>query len=139
MSDRIPEGLRRRFPILERLPWGQITRYVVVSLAGYAYILIAMWLLVSALDVQPTLAYVLVYITVYSLDYVLTLRFVFRADHRWTRVFRYVMYLAASLVIGTVAFALINGAIHMYLLATIVTAGILFPIRFYVTRRWVYG
>jgi putative flippase GtrA len=121
------------------MPVGQVVRYVLVSLSVYLYVLVAMWICVSLAGLEPTPAYVIVYITVYLLDYVLTLRIVFRTGHRWGRVLRYVVFLASSLVLGVVAFATINGFINAYLWATILTAGLLFPLRFYCSRRWVYS
>jgi putative flippase GtrA len=113
-------------------------KYLLTSVLVYIYILLAIYILVDLMDMDKVLAYIAVYITVYILEYTVTLLLVFNEKHHWTKLFRYMAYVAAFLGLSTMLFKLLISISIHYLIATLLTAMLLMPVRFVVNKYWVY-
>jgi putative flippase GtrA len=115
-----------------------LIKYVLTSASVYIYILGALFILVDLLSLNKVLAYVLVYATAYILEYTITLRFVFKEQHRWLKVIKFITYVAVFLLISTLLFKLFLSFNIYYLIATLLVALLLMPVRFFVNKYWVY-
>ncbi len=115
-----------------------LIKYLSTSLAVYLYILAALYLLVDVLQIDPVLAYIAIYLTAYAMEYMLTLRLVFNELHRGSKVLKYVTYVGVFLGFSTLLYAWLLSVGVYYLLATLLTAGVLMPVRFVVNKYWVY-
>jgi len=113
-------------------------KYLLTSVFVYIYILAAIYVLVDFLLIDKVLAYITVYITAYVMEYTLTLRLVFNEQHRWRKVLKYVTYVAIFLDLSTLFYKLLLSVGIYYLLATLVAAIVLMPVRFLVNKYWVY-
>lgn len=115
-----------------------LIKYLLTSVFVYIYILAAIYVLVDFLRVDQVLAYVAVYITAYVVEYTLTLRLVFNEQHRWIKVLKYVAYVFVFLGLSTQLYKLLLLLGVYYLLATLLTAFALMPLRFVINKYWVY-
>ncbi len=115
-----------------------LIKYLSTSLAVYLYILAALYLLVDVLQIDPVPAYIAIYLTAYAMEYMLTLRLVFNELHRGSKVLKYVTYVGVFLGFSTLLYAWLLSVGVYYLLATLLTAGVLMPVRFVVNKYWVY-
>lgn len=115
-----------------------LVKYVLISASVYIYILGTLFILVDLFNIKKLLAYVLVYATAYILEYTISLRFVFKEQHRWLKMIKFITYITAFLGISTLLFqVLLVFNIH-YLIATLLVAFLLMPFRFFVNKYWVY-
>ncbi len=113
-------------------------KYLLGSVLVYTFILSAVYILVDLIGVDEVPAYLTVYLTAYILEYTITLVLVFNERHRWGKVLKYIVYLAAFLGLSTMLFKLqISLGIH-YLIATMAIAILLMPVRYVINRYWVY-
>jgi putative flippase GtrA len=113
-------------------------RYLFTSAASYLFILVTLFILVDWLGFEKVIAYVLVYLAAYVLEYMATLRLVFRTQHHPRKAVKFVLYVACFLALNTWVFKfLLSLGLH-YLIATVVTAGLLMPFRYLVNKYWVY-
>ncbi|MFK8068038.1 MAG: GtrA family protein [Gammaproteobacteria bacterium] len=118
--------------------WRELTKYLYISILVYVYIMIAMFTLVDYWQLDPVLSFVVVYLGAYVSEYILTLHFVFKENHQWKKIFKYIIYIAIFLCLSTLLYKiLLYLGIH-YLMATILTAITLMPARFVVNKYWVY-
>lgn len=115
-----------------------LIKYLSTSLAVYIYILAALYLLVDVMQIDPVVAYITIYLTAYALEYTLTLRLVFNERHRGSKVLKYVTYVGVFLGFSTLLYSWLLSVGVYYLLATLLTAGVLMPVRFAVNKYWVY-
>ena len=113
-------------------------RYVLTSAAVYAFILVALYLLVDLAGMSPTPAYVVVLLAAYLIEYTATLLFVFQRSHSWGNVARYLFYVVLFLTISTALYDAIRMAGVHYLLSALLTPAILMPLRFFFNKWWVY-
>lgn len=113
-------------------------KYLMTSVFVYIYILAAIYALVDFLQMDKVVAYITVYITAYVMEYTLTLRLVFNEQHRLSKVLKYLGYVAVFLGLSTLLYKLQISVGVYYLLATLLTAVVLMPVRFFVNKYWVY-
>jgi putative flippase GtrA len=116
-----------------------LIKYLLISVFVYIYILTAIYVLVDFLQMDQVLAYLTVYIPAYILEYTMTLSMVFNEQHRWSKVLKYIGYVAVFLGLSTLFYKLMLSVGMYYLLATLLTAVVLMPVRFMVNKYWVYG
>jgi len=115
-----------------------LAKYLSVSIGVYIYIILAIYLLVDYFEIDKVAAYVSIYMTAYIFEYMLTLRVVFKREHRWGKVIKFICYVAGFLVLSTYMYkALILVDVH-YLLSALSVAIFLMPFRFYANKYWVY-
>lgn len=113
-------------------------KYLLTSASVYIYILGAIYVLVDVCKFEKIFSYIIVYVTAYVIEYTLTLRFVFNEQHRWIKVIKYITYVAMFLGFSTYFFKLLLSFGVYYLLATLLVALALMPVRFIVNKYWVY-
>ncbi len=124
--------------LLKPVQWRELLKYLSISILVYIYIMIAMYTLVDYWQQDPVLSFMVVYLAAYIMEYILTLRFVFKRTHQWKKVFKYVIYIVIFLCLSTMLYKLLLYIDIHYLLATILTAITLMPVRFVVNKYWVY-
>lgn len=118
--------------------WVEHCKYVAVSVSVYLYIFLGMYLLVDWAGMNEVVAFVIVYAVAYILDYCLTLRFVFAKEHSWVKVLRFMLYVLSFLGLGSLIFKSIIALSVHYIVATFLTAAVLFPLRFLSNKYFVY-
>lgn len=112
-------------------------RYILLSALLYIYVFFLLWVLVDTLFMDSLLAYFIVYLSVYTLDYLLTLRWVFKKKHKKVIIIKYLIYLIAFLILNTLIYEIISSYIY-YLYAAFIVAILIFPLRYLVSSKWVY-
>lgn len=112
-------------------------RYILLSALLYVYVFFLLWVLVDTLFMDSLLAYFIVYLSVYTLDYLLTLRWVFKKKHNKIIIIKYLIYLIAFLMLNTLIYEIISSYIY-YLYSAFIVAILIFPLRYLVSSKWVY-
>lgn len=116
-----------------------ISKYLGLSVAMYVSIFFVMYIAVDIIGVSEMPAYVTTYTFAYFADYLINLRYLFYRDHSWPTVVKYVFQILFFLGCGSFIFKmLITINIH-YLVATLLTAILLFPLRFLAYKFIVFG
>lgn len=115
-----------------------LIKYVLTSGLSYIYILGNLYILVDLFNLNKISAYVIVYSTAYILEYLITLQFVFNEKHQWIKVIKFITYVTVFLGISTLLFKLLLYFNIYYLIATLLVAFLLMPVRFVVNKYWVY-
>ena len=115
-----------------------LIKYVLTSGLSYIYILGNLYILVDLFSLNKVSSYVIVYSTAYILEYLITLLFVFNEKHRWLKVIKFITYVSIFLGISTLLFKLLLSFNIYYLIATLLVALLLMPVRFLVNKYWVY-
>ena len=129
MHSSLPENFRRSLILL---------KYLLISLSVYCFIITAIYILVDICKLEKILAYVIVYITAYFIEYITTLRLVFNEQHHWIKVIKYIIYVGLFLGLSTYIFKLLISFDFNYLLATLLVSMVFMPFRFIVNKYWVY-
>ncbi len=70
----------------------------------YLYIVAALYVLVEFLKLDKVLAYAVVYLLAYVMEYTITLLFVFRARFKYRMTVKYVIYVAGFLTVSTLTY-----------------------------------
>lgn len=116
----------------------QIKKYIGLSLLGYSFVFSFLYLLVDILQWDSTVSFIVVYGILYLILYSLQLKLLFKTKHSTTQFSRYcfsllLFYGLANILYNTFTYFDMN-----YLIATGITITILFPLRFVVTKYFVY-
>ena len=117
---------------------GQVIRYVLISALMNVAVLVLMYIFVDLLGMNARLAFFLDYTIVYVAAYIFNLRYLFFKEHDWKKAMKYLIYLAVFFPLANVLFALLTYLKLHYLLATILTTAVLFPLRFFTNKYFVY-
>ena len=73
----------------------------------YFYIFLSLSLLVYVFSYNEIVAYLLAYSSAYLVDYILTLKFVFRETHSWTKPVKYIVYILFFLALNTYIYVIL--------------------------------
>lgn len=116
----------------------QLIRYVYISIIGYSFVFGGLYLLVDVLHLNESIAFMIIYGLSYLLLYVLQLKFLFRTKHTKNKLIRFCIsifafYLLANLLFNIGVYLELN-----YLISTVLTIALLFPIRFIVSKFVVF-
>ncbi|WP_367576139.1 GtrA family protein [Pseudomonas helvetica] len=108
----------------------QFYKYISISVLGYVSILSLMFLLIDVMHTNKSLAFFIAYALAYTAGYLLNLKYLFYKKHNTKILLKFALQIFLSLVIGSIVFrALLLLGIN-YLVSTLLTAGVLLPIRF---------
>ena len=116
----------------------QMARYILASLGGYVFSVAGINLTTQQFGLKAVVAYAIVYALLYAVDYVITCRWIFAVSSSSSRIKKYLVYLFSSWIVGTITFALISGVVSRVSIAVIVNLCFLFPLRFAVSKLWLY-
>lgn len=116
----------------------EIIRYVVISILSYAYIFVSLFLMVNFLKINETISFMTVYGIAYLLLYSVQLKYLFKKEHNKHKLIRFCLtllffYGLANLIYNICIYNNVN-----YLISTILTIVLLFPLRFIVYKYFVY-
>lgn len=116
----------------------QIVKYAKISIVGYVYVFISLYLLVDVLNINKSVAFLLVYGILYVLLYFIQMKYLFNTSHDKKKLIRFVLTVLSFYILANLLY---NIGIHFkinYLLSTVITIGILMPLRFIVYKYVVY-
>ena len=115
----------------------ELFSYISVSLFMYFYIFLSLSVLVYVFSYNELVAYLLAYCSAYLVDYILTLKFVFRATHFWAKPVKYIVYILFFLALNTYIYVILL-SYFSFLISALLTAMLLMPFKFAVSKYWVY-
>ena len=115
----------------------ELVGYISVSLFMYLYIFLSLSALVYLFSYNELAAYVLAYSSAYLVDYILTLKFVFKENHFWTKPFKYIVYILFFLGLNTYLYVIFLNYFN-FLISALLTAMLLMPFKFALSKYWVY-
>ncbi len=116
----------------------QLLKYGLISAAGYASILLLMYVLVDLFGAPKLFSYACVYLVAYMAEYYLNLKYLFYKNHSWAAVAKFICHILFFLLCGSLVFKLFLLLDIHYLLATFATAVALMPLRFLAHKLIVF-
>lgn len=116
----------------------QIVRYIYISILGYGFVFSSLFLLVDVLKQDESLSFILVYGVLYLSLYFIQLKFLFNTKHQKSKLIKFILFLFVFYILSNILFNLFLYAEIHYLVATIITIGILTPLRFLTSKYYVY-
>jgi putative flippase GtrA len=116
----------------------EIIKYIFVSIGGYFYVLILMYVFIDLLRLNKSLSYFFVYLFAYIFDYLLTLKYVFQKEHKKSILLRYGLYLVSFFIINNLLYNTLIYFNIYYMLSTILVILILFPLRFLTMKLIIF-
>lgn len=116
----------------------QIKRYVLISLFSYIYIFGMLYLMIDIWKFNKTLSFLLVYGFAYLFLYTVQLKYLFNTQHKNNKLFKFILSILLFYIMSNVFYNLFLFLNINYLVATVFTILLLFPIRFLVLRNIVY-
>lgn len=115
-----------------------IKKYTVLSVIGYLYVFITLYILVDSFSINKTLSFILSYGSWYIVLYVLQLKYLFQTKHNRRKILRFYGTLLFFYICANLLYNLgINLEMH-YLISSLITIVILMPLRFIVSKVFVF-
>jgi len=124
--------------ILSRKSFKELYKYAILSLVGYTFVFLFLFFFVEFMEFNKSFSFLIVYGSWYLILYTLQLRFLFNTEHSKQKFFRFCLYLGVFYLIANMLFNLGILLKLNYLIATLITIVILMPLRFIVTKYYVY-
>jgi len=115
-----------------------LSKYLLISVIGYKFIFISLYILIDVFHINKLLSFIIVYGITYLLLYGVQLNLLFYKKHDSNKLLRYVLsiiffYLAANLIY----FVGLKTGLH-YFLSSAIAIFVLIPLRFLVYNFYVY-
>jgi putative flippase GtrA len=113
----------------------KLFRYLVVGFVGYLFTATLTLTLSKVFKLPEVLVYGFSLFVLYFADYLLNLKFVFKAAHQNKKFVTYAIYLGFSGLTGTWIFALVFDQLGQIFISNAITLIILLPVRYMVSRH----
>ncbi len=115
-----------------------IWRYGLISVIGYVYVFTLMYVLVDVYSINESVAFLLIYGTLYLFLYVAQLKFVFKKEHTKNTSIRFILSILLYYTVGNLLFNLFVYLGFAYLMATIITLLVQVPFKFFFSKKIVF-
>lgn len=115
-----------------------VTRYLLISILGYLYIFLTLYVLVTIIKIDKSIAFMSTYAIWYFLLYFIQLKLLFKTPHKKNKLVKFCVFLVIFYLIANLLY---NIGIYLkldYIISTVVTILILMPLRFIVSKYYVY-
>lgn len=116
----------------------QLIKYAKISIISYSYVFLSLYLLVELLDLNESIAFMIVYGILYALLYFIQMKYLFNTSHSKKKLIRFILAIATFYVLANLLY---NLGIYLkinYLISTVITIAILMPLRFLTYKYVVY-
>lgn len=116
----------------------QIIRYCFISIFGYGFVFLALFICVEIIKLNKTSSFILSYGLWYLFLYFVQLKLLFETQHDKKKFLKFFIYLFSFYLLANLFF---NIGLHFklnYLVATLITVIILMPFRFIVSKFYVF-
>lgn len=116
----------------------QLIKYINISIIGYGFVFVSLYVLVDLLKVNKSISFMIVYGVSYILLYSVQLKYLFNTTHNKYKLIRFCIsiisfYALANLLFNIGVYLKIN-----YLISTVLTVILLMPLRFLVSKFIVF-
>lgn len=116
----------------------QVIKYIFISLFGYSFVFISLYILVDNLKTNKSIAFMIVYGVLYLMLYTLQLRLLFKTTHSNSKLIKFCLSLVLFYLLANVLYNTFNYFEINYLISTFITVLILTPFRFIISKFYVY-
>ncbi len=116
----------------------QVIKYIFISLFGYSFVFLSLYILVEILKTNKSIAFMIVYGVLYLMLYTLQLRLLFKTTHSNSKLIKFCLSLVFFYLLANVLYNTFNYFEINYLISTFITVLILTPFRFIISKFYVY-
>ncbi|WP_414731230.1 GtrA family protein [Xanthomarina sp.] len=116
----------------------QIVRYICISVFSYLFVFSFLYTLVDVFKVNESLSFLLVYGVAYLLLYSIQLKFLFKTSHEKRKLIKFILSIFLFYVVSNLLYNFFLYSNVNYLLSTAFTIAILAPLRFLISKYFVY-
>lgn len=117
----------------------QLTRYGIVSLLGYMFVLGTLTFSVEILHIPPKFAYPLIYLAVYIFEYISNIKYIFNSKHSKNTLFRYISYLLLLYITNNLLFFVLEEKLSInHTIAAAFVIALLLPVRFLTQKFLIF-
>lgn len=115
-----------------------IFRYILISLISYGFVFSGLIILIKYLNLDKSLAFLIVYGVNYIFLYAVQLKYLFKSRHNFSKLIRFIVFIGTFYLIANVLYNIILGFEVSYLIATLLTVLILMPLRIITSKFYVF-
>jgi putative flippase GtrA len=116
----------------------QVINYIIISLFGYGFVFVSLYIFVDILKINKSIAFMIVYGISYLMLYTLQLRLLFKTTHSNSKLIKFCLSLVFFYLLANVLYNTFNYFEINYLISTFITILILTPLRFIISKFYVY-
>ncbi len=116
----------------------QVLKYIFISFFGYSFVFISLYILVDILKTNKSIAFMIVYGVLYLMLYTIQLRLLFKTSHSYSKLIKFCLSLVFFYFLANVLYNTFNYFEINYLISTFITVLILTPLRFIISKFYVY-
>lgn len=118
----------------------KLTRYGLVTIANYCFLILATFLLVDYLKINENIAYLIVISFIYLMTFFINTKFVFSVDPTKERLKKYIISLLFMWALNNITFYFLTNMLNIkYIIAILINIFSLGIIRFLVQYRLVFN
>lgn len=124
--------------VFKNSDFGLVAKYILASAGVYVAVFALMYIFTDLFKINPKVSFFVVYGLAYVSGYLLDLKVVFLKDHSWGKVIKYLLHIGFFFTLGNLLFSFFINVQIYYIVATVLTIGLLFPLRFFAYKYFVY-
>jgi putative flippase GtrA len=113
-------------------------KYVLISLIGYSFIFLGLFIFVDILNWNKTISFMIVYAITYVYLYVIQLKYLFKKKHDIYKLIKFYFSIFCFYILANILFNLGLKLNINYLISTTFTIILLMPFRLIVSKLFVF-
>lgn len=115
-----------------------LIRYLLISLVGYAYVFINLYILIDHFKINKSIAFLITYSVWYLFLYFIQLKLLFKSSHKRIKLIKFCFFLGVFYLFSNFTYNLGLYLELNYMVATTLTILILMPLRFIISKYYVF-
>lgn len=116
----------------------QVIRYILISIIGYSYVFLSLYLMVTILKIDELISFLIVYGILYIALYFIQLKVLFKTEHKKHKILLFSISIAFFYILTNILYVFFTNMGIEYLTSTLLTIIFLMPTRFLVSKYYVY-
>lgn len=113
-------------------------KYIIISIIGYSAIFLGLYILIDLYKVNKTLSFLIVYGITYVCLYFIQLKLLFKSSHSISKVLKFYAFILIFYILANMIFNIGLFLNFHYLISTAITVCLLMPIRFFVSKYYIF-
>ncbi len=113
-------------------------KYILISFFGYGFVFSSLYIMIDLLGINKSISFLIVYGISYIILYSIQLRFLFKTEHNKKRLLKFIGSLIFFYLLANLFYNIGIQLEIQYLISTCLTIAILTPLRFIVSKQFVF-
>lgn len=124
--------------MFEKRKYSLLLKYFIISIFSYSFVFLGLYLSIDILKVDESVAFFIIYGINYFFLFKVQIKYLFKVNFSKFKLVKYLIFIISFYIVANLLYNIFILNNIGYMISTILTVIILFPIRFLVSKKIVF-